>query len=283
MSFYNILFPFLILLAIGVIIYVLTRHFPEIAEKEEAPVEVEKKRWWQMILGKGEGILGSFRVFLFKIDTRLSNSIKKVREKKNKMGQGIKDYRLKHRIKEEKPVIDENKNYYENLEQNKNDLEKSKDSLPDKTAEESTESQKESIGSQEEIDLQKKENLFSELAEQKKANSKFSLVKNFFHKNDFPVSGRTVEEIVKKNFTPNEIKVETREYWKKKEEMLIQSVVREPKNINLYLQLGRLYMNQHNWEDAKNAFLEVLKLDRTNIKAKEELKRIEKKELEEKY
>lgn len=277
MSFYNILFPFLILMSIGVIIYVLTRHFPEIAEKEAAPVKEEKKRWWQMILGKGENVLRSFRVFILKIDNRLSSSIKRVRDKKDEMEEGIKEYRKKYRHKEEKSGTTENQDFYADLKQNREKpVETVKDPLLD-------EIEPEVIKNEDEITLQKKEDLFSELAEKKKAASKFSRVKNFFRKSDFPVSGRPVEEIVKKNFTPTEIKVETREYWKKKEEMLIKSIVREPKNINLYLQLGRLYTNQHNREDARNAFLEVVNLDKTNIKAKEELKRIEKRELEEKY
>jgi uncharacterized protein HemY len=85
-----------------------------------------------------------------------------------------------------------------------------------------------------------------------------------------------VKNVIPKAFTETELKMEKEQYWKKKEELLIQSIVREPKNVGLYIQLGRLYSTQRNWLDARNAFLEVLKLDKTNIKAKEELRRIEK-------
>jgi tetratricopeptide (TPR) repeat protein len=237
---------------VGIVIYVLTRHLPEITEKEVTPVKQEKKRWWQVFLGKGENLLRLIRVIILRIDNKLNDSIKKIRGKKEIIGESLREYSNKSK-KSKSPISDLNQN-----------------------------SQHFSNGFIPEIKPGEKEPIFPNqkgVALEKAKPSikiKHEKMRNLFQKIIHPKRNKAVEEIIKKTFTPTEIKVETQQYWKKKEDMLIQSVVREPKNINLYIQLGRLYSNQHNWSDARNAFLEVLKLDKTNIKAKEELKRIEK-------
>jgi len=261
MTIYNILFPFLILVVLGVVIYILTKHLPEAVEQHEILEREEKKRWWQVLLGKGENVLRSLRVVLLKLDNRLNDSIKKVREKKEDMGKGLKEYRDRRRQKtfqEKIPVEDAG------TEAEQVDIERV---AWDNQAEEESE-----IESEE-----------SEEAPETPGQGKIGFAKRmtsvFRHTPKQPVEPRkskAVEEIIKKTFTPVEIKVEKEQYWRKKEAMLIQSIVRDHKNVGLYIQLGRLYTNQHNWLDARNAFLEVIKLDKTNIKAKEELKRIEK-------
>ncbi len=281
MTVYNILFPFLILVALGVVVFILVRHLGEVPTLSDEHVKEEKKRWWQILLGKGEGLLKVLRAFVLRIDDKLKDSIKNVREKKNNIEMSLGD-RVEERQPESRNVSEENNNSSENF---------SADSLS-----ESTESQEKSenisepnnqntanpptVISTDEVKKTAKELNFEnkrpetepkpKIAERIRKPLKFRFS---FHKDKIPV-----QEIVKKTFTADEIQNEKKEYWKKKEAMLIQSIVREPKNVNLFLQLGRLYCNQKNWDDAKNAFYEVLKLDRMNIKAKEELKRIEKNE-----
>ncbi|MBM3256120.1 MAG: tetratricopeptide repeat protein [Candidatus Moranbacteria bacterium] len=253
MSLYNIVFPFFILLAIGIIIYVLTRHLPEIAKKETAPVKEEKKRWWQVFWGKGENLLRLIRVLILKIDNKLNDSIKKIRGKKELIGKSLREYRKQDK-KGETSAFELGQD----------------DNHPDGSFVPKIKPSEKGIPSI------SPNNVKNQAGPKKPIKIKHEKVRNLFQKITYPKRNKAVEEIIKKTFTPTEIKVETQQYWKKKEDMLIQSIVREPKNINLYIQLGRLYSNQHNWNDARNAFLEVLKLDKTNIKAKEELKRIEK-------
>lgn len=272
MTVYNILFPFLILLALGIVVFILTRHLPEAQEHRIASVKEEKKRWWQVALGKGEGLLRKLRVLILKIDKKLSESIKTVREKKEKMGESIRDYKEKYRQKGQARRT--YKSQGENLlEDAQDDLKLTKEE-PGEIYEESEITQ-EKPGEGTSNELKEEYEIGSGSKSQKR--KPISILGNFrnINKGLAGKKSKAVEEVIKKTFTPLEIKVETRQYWKKKEEMLIQTIVREPKNINLFLQLGRLYTNQHNWEDAQNAFLEVLKLDKTNVKAKEELKRIE--------
>jgi len=272
MTIYNILFPFLILVVLGVVIYILTKHLPEAVEQHQILEQEEKKRWWQVLLGKGENVLRSLRVLLLKLDNRLNDSIKKVREKKEDMGNGLKEYRERRRQKtfqEQIPLDQEEKLTGE----------------PSGTEEQGTSLwNRNPLAGNAEEDSGFPEN--PELTETPEPNEgKTSFAKRvssvFRHTSPektalTPRKSKAVEEIIKKTFTPVEIKVEKEQYWRKKEAMLIQSIVREPRNVGLYIQLGRLYTNQHNWLDARNAFLEVIKLDKTNIKAKEELKRIEK-------
>ena len=241
--------------------YILTRNLPEAAERKVAPIKEEKKRWWQMLLGKGENFLRSIRVLLLKFDNRLNESIKKVRKKKDIMELGIREYRKKYRQK-----FTSSRQLPNNLDSSQTSgllFQEEKQTRADFAGVPEKEISKQDISSPN-LENQKQGKI-SQVPKLPPAESETA-----------PKKSRAVEEIIKRTFTPTEIKVETQQYWKKKEEMLIQSIVRDPKNVNLYLQLGRLYSNQHNWRDARNAFSEVLKIDKTNIKAKEELKRIEK-------
>jgi len=251
-----------------VVIYILTKHLPEAVEQHQILEQEEKKRWWQVFLGKGENVLRSLRVLLLKLDNQLNDSIKKVREKKEDMGKGLKEYRDRRRQKTFQENIPLDRENEPGAEHGEVEI-KRVSSWDEEGFEEGSEENVESLES-------------GELTESS-GQGKISFAKrvsSVFHrspKKTFePRKSKAVEEIIKKTFTPVEIKVEKEQYWKKKEAMLIQSIVRDTKNVGLYIQLGRLYTNQHNWLDARNAFLEVLKLDKTNIKAKEELKRIEK-------
>lgn len=282
MTVYNILFPFLILTALGVAVFILVRHLGDVPTLSEKHVTEEKKRWWQLLLGKGEGFLKILRTLLLRVDDKLNDSIQSVREKKNDIGRSLKDYTKKKR---ELPI--------DQGDSRRGDFstERKEESFAPDQIEKLAPPQKETEISEVSISTQNSEKVLEETKtedflpedlltkpmpespEEKKIEKKSVRFKFSFGRDKIPV-----QEIVKKTFTADELKNERKEYWKKKEAMLIQSIVREPKNVNLFLQLGRLYCNQKNWEDAKNAFYEVLRLDRTNIKAKEELKRIEKNE-----
>ena len=274
MTIYNILFPFIILVALGVAVFILTRRLPEVVEKHDIAIKEEKRRWWQILVGKGENILRMFRVLLLKLDNKLSGLIVKVKEKKEKMGESVKDYRDRHKQKSpqvglfEKSSIKDTKIISDKSE----DLALAEKSTP-------TEYEVKQINKSENATQIPVQENFDPTDPKAKFSRFASRVTSVLHSNKSQAGSPksvAVEGIIKKTFTPTELKIEKQQYWKKKEELLIQSIVLEPKNVGLYVQLGRLYSNQRNWEDARNAFLEVLKLDKTNIKAKEELKRIEK-------
>lgn len=268
MTIYNILFPFLILIALGIAVFILSRRLPEAVEKHEITIKQEKRRWWQVLVGKGENILRVLRVLLLKLDNKLNNYIKRVKEKKEKMGESVKDYRAKHRQKE----LSNNISDETDVNQEPSDLalaEKSqvndvevKPIIGDQLAPEQNE--------QSDTALDADHKRFSRFAQKMSSVFQASRLKRA------GTSNIPIKDIAPKTFSETELKAEKQHYWKKKEELLIQSIVREPKNVGLYIQLGRLYSTQRNWLDARNAFLEVLKLDKTNIKAKEELRRIEK-------
>lgn len=266
----------------GVVIFILVRHLGEVPAYPEAHVKEEKKRWWQIFLGKGEGFLRMLRSFILSIDDKLNDSIKTVRERKNDIGRSLKDFREKKR---QQPAERVENFSSQNLERREPKIEVSSDinSQEESPAPVKEEAKSYPLGVVSEEFSVSKEKLSREASPDMvnlppEIKSTPPVKKPIRFKFPFPKETIPVQEIVKKTFTADELKNERKEYWKKKEAMLIQSIVREPKNVNLFLQLGRLYCNQKNWIDAKNAFYEVLKLDKMNIKAKEELKRIEKNE-----
>jgi len=279
MSAYNILFPFLIILALGTIIFVLTRHVNEAVEHEDLMVKKEKRRWWQLFLGKGEGFLRYLRLKILQLDGKLSDSIKKVKDRKEKIGEGLREYRGRNKAQElqrENASLpnQESEQILEEIQEETKELETS---LSQVAPEEELPAEEPRGSFQEEgLSNLKVETKASKLKQGiseafkmfKKGERSGSSSENKFQAKPAPIKTKT--------FTPTEIKVEREYYLKKKEELLIQAIVNEPRNVGLYLQLGRIYFNQKNFADAKSAFEEALRLDKTNIKAKEELKRIEK-------
>lgn len=283
MSVYNILFPFLIIFSLGIIVFVLTRHLPEAVEHETLVLEKEKRRWWQVILGKGEGFLRYLRLKILQLDEKLSESIKKVRKRKEAIAEEIKDQKVVGREEnfvENQEIVSADSMEERMIEEIRNEKEE---------VEEEKENSEEAQINSEEEEIFEDKTLESAGVESIKIETKASKIKKgiseafkIFKKGES--SNFSEEEGVRikpqpiktRTFTPNEIKVEREYYLKKKEELLIQTIVNDPKNVGLYLQLGRVYYNQKNFQDAKNAFKEALKLDKTNVKAREELKRIEK-------
>jgi len=236
MSVYEIIFPLLIIISLGIVIAVLAKHFPEAAKKVSSPAAEEKKRWRSIFLAKGEGLLRYVRVLVLKIDNKLNNIIKNVRSKKEKLSNSLKDYRGKT-----------------------------------KEHEESVEAIKEEYDVEPEYrEPTEFEGLISEVkeVEEDPEEVKPKVISKKIYK---PKPKKIAQEIVK---APSIRKIDKEVYWKKKEGMLLKSISNDPQNIGLYLQLGRLYFNQHSWEDAYESFQEAIRLDSTNIKAKEELKRV---------
>lgn len=273
MTIYNIVFPFLILIALGIAVFILSRRLPEAVEKHAAPIKEEKKRWWQVLVGKGENVLRVLRVFLLKLDNKLNRLIKRVKEKKETMGENIKDYRDKH-WQRPRPG---NASKEEGVDQEAVPSGSIDIALNEKS--QSGKIETKPLGGKLQDTKNEEQTSEAGLAKHKGFSRFAQRITSAFQSAQskrIPVRAPGIKEIIPKSINPAELKVEKQQYWKKKEEMLIQSIVREPKNVGLYIQLGRLYSIQRNWIDARNAFLEVLKLDKTNIKAKEELKRIEK-------
>ncbi len=229
-----------------------------------------------MFLGRGEGVLRYFRLKILKLDKKLSDSIKKVREKKEEIGEGLRGYRTRGK---EKPFQTDPARSYSLSAEEKNEESK----LPEDA--QIVEKIEENLEESEKFE----ETISSQGVSGIKVETKASKIKKgisdafrMFNKSDVEKAVRDnkvkikPEPIKTKTFSPTEIKVEREFYLKKKEELLIQAIVNDPRNVGLYLQLGRIYYNQKNFIDARSAFEEALRLDKTNIKAKEELKRIEK-------
>ena len=272
MSAYNILFPFLIILVLGFVIFILARHYPEAVEHEEAPIKKEGKRWWQIFWGKGENVLRYLRLVVLKIDNKLNDSIKKARAKKEQLGESLKEYRERKKIKGQEGQDKGEEMAAENEKPSQEDFGVAK-------KEETSDQKVDIVPYSSSLPKEEQKTAKKEISNFRRGVSgAFKVFRKKKEEEVTPSVSKVSEEQAPKTrtFTPAEIKVERSYYLRKKEEMLIKSIVNDPKNVNLYLQLGRIYINQKNFEDAQNAFLEVLKLDKTNIKAKEELKRIEK-------
>lgn len=60
------------------------------------------------------------------------------------------------------------------------------------------------------------------------------------------------------------------------EQKYVKILSQDPKNIFAYYKLGKLYLEQKNYEDAKAVFEQVLKIEPKNKKAKEALKKLPK-------
>jgi len=245
MSAYEIIFPLLILVAVGIAVVIITRHFPEAVKKKTSPVTEEKKRWRKVFLGKWEGLLRYVRLLILKIDNKLSGVIKNIRSQKDKVGKSLKDYRGKQKDKQDE------------ISKEVSEISKPSDPFEARTS-----------GSK------KPENIFkkrSEISEQTILDRKEEFSAAAPSRKIYKPEPKVAQEIVKT--APTVRKIDKEGYWNRKEEMLLQSITIDPQNVSLYLQLGRLYFNKHNWQDAYNSFQEALRLDSNNVKAKEELKR----------
>lgn len=75
-------------------------------------------------------------------------------------------------------------------------------------------------------------------------------------------------EIKKKKKSGVEAMIEEQKY--------IKIITQDPKNIFAYQKLGRLYLEQKNYDDAKAVFEQILKIDAKNKRAKEALKKMPK-------
>lgn len=87
---------------------------------------------------------------------------------------------------------------------------------------------------------------------------------------------------IKKQIKKQQKRIETKKQEKSgieamiEEQKYIKIITRDPKNIFAYQKLAGLYLEQKNYDDARAAFEQVLKIDSKNKKAKEELEKMPK-------
>lgn len=67
---------------------------------------------------------------------------------------------------------------------------------------------------------------------------------------------------------------DSQEDLKKKEQLLIIEIAKNPKNPRLYLELGNIYMRVGEYEDAKNSFEKILELEPGNEAIRRKLARV---------
>jgi tetratricopeptide (TPR) repeat protein len=65
--------------------------------------------------------------------------------------------------------------------------------------------------------------------------------------------------------------------WKEKEQELIIEIAKNPKNAELYKELGNVYIRAKEWQDAAESFNKAVELDPQDTNAKIKLKQISKK------
>ncbi len=62
---------------------------------------------------------------------------------------------------------------------------------------------------------------------------------------------------------------------RKIEQMMIEKIVNNPKDVKAYEKLGDYYLEVENWEDAKECFKQVIKLDSRNTSVKVKMRKLE--------
>lgn len=83
------------------------------------------------------------------------------------------------------------------------------------------------------------------------------------------------EKIIKPIISENVVKPRKTEMKDRLEELLIERIAVNPKDIEAYERLGQYYMEIKSHEDARECFRQVIKLDPENRNAKYKLKRLE--------
>ena len=83
------------------------------------------------------------------------------------------------------------------------------------------------------------------------------------------------EKIIKPIISERMVRPNKAEIRDRLEELLIERIAVNPRDIEAYERLGQYYMEIKGWEDAKECFKQVIKLDPTNRNAKYKLKRLE--------
>lgn len=63
-------------------------------------------------------------------------------------------------------------------------------------------------------------------------------------------------------------------YWKEEEQRLIMSIAKSPRDAELYKQLGNVYAQTHEWDDARQSFEKALELDPADYVTKTKLARV---------
>lgn len=122
----------------------------------------------------------------------------------------------------------------------------------------------------------KRESLIQKLREykpEKKKEAEAEMKKPAFEKNSLDKTEE--EKIIKPIISERVVRPRRAEMKDRLEELLIERIAANPKDLEAYERLGQYYMEIKGYADAKECFKQVIKLDPGNRNAKYRLKRLE--------
>jgi len=129
---------------------------------------------------------------------------------------------------------------------------------------------------------EKKENFFQKIREHKperkmaqpEAEEEIEIKRPAFERREFNKM-EDDEKIIKPIISEKMVRPRKAEMRDRLEELLIERIAANPKDLEAYERLGQYYMEIKGYADAKECFKQVIKLDPSNRNAKYRLKRLE--------
>lgn len=260
---YSVIPPILIILSLIGIIFLLMKKSKQVADlpPEEFSDEIQSapvnsgflgKMWWRtknlkwddvkhFFLGILEQVTRRTRVVFLKLESRFGNWSNAIRNKRKIRGE--RNARLNSSFKSENDIIKKLKEYR---------LAK-KGSLPadNVQAEEPAE-----IITREEITV-----VNTSTGEKRASARKIAIIKE-----------RNIKPIISEKIVSPRPRTEIKD---RLEELLIERIAVNPKDIEAYERLGEYYIEIKSYTDAKECFKQVIKLNPANNNAKYRLKRLE--------
>lgn len=279
---FNIIFPIIIFVSLAVIVFIIGKHLPEFVDisKNKKNTEESKKN-----------------IFIKKILVFFKNSIlwlfEKVIEKIGRFLALIHSWIVNNKKKKEEQIFDEKKeeelvdseSFFQKITKKKDSQEIGEKNNKPIIAEEKTKRENFFVKFKEKLKdkiLEKKKKKMSQVFQEEGADfekDKFSDGIVTIHEKNIqnrkPQKDKFINEVIEIKKESNmsldeEIGVDRNILERK----IIGKIVQNPRDRELYRQLGELYLKMQNYSDAEGCYKQILKISLRDIDAKRKIERI---------
>jgi len=277
---FNIIFPVIIFLSFAVIVFILGKHLPEFVEiknsneTEEGKDAIKKNKFKKIFASFLKGLKN---IFLWLAD----NIIQKTKDFLSLIQSWVSENRKQK--KEKTAMIAEKENISQDFFQTEkeNSIDEDIESVEAKKTREKKNffsSLKESL--KEKI-LERKRKKINQVFqdETQEGNDQYSdgIVKIHEKKNQAPRTKKMINEVVEiEKKEKDEIKMDDEIGVDRNilENKLISKIAKNPRDIELYRQLGELYIKMENYNDAEGCYKQIIKMAVRDVDAKRKIERI---------
>jgi len=277
---FNIIFPVIIFLSFAVIVFILGKHLPEFVEiknsneTEEGKDAIKKNKFKKIFASFLKGLKN---IFLWLAD----NIIQKTKDFLSLIQSWVSENRKQK--KEKTAMIEEKENISQDFFQTEkeNSIDEDIESVEAKKTREKKNffsSLKESL--KEKI-LERKRKKINQVFqdETQEGNDQYSdgIVKIHEKKNQAPRTKKMINEVVEiEKKEKDEIKMDDEIGVDRNilENKLISKIAKNPRDIELYRQLGELYIKMENYNDAEGCYKQIIKMAVRDVDAKRKIERI---------